>query len=435
MLLKLIRHRLVKDTIILFGVQVSGYLLPLITLPYITRILGPTNFGLTAIGTALVLYFAVVTDYGFAVTGTRRIAISYGDPLSVSRIYSTVMFCKLCLLAFCFVSLGAILTFVPAFRVQWPLYLVSFLQVVGLGLSPNWFLQGMQRMRYIAYSDYGAKILSVILIFALVHRSSDYVTVATLQSGGFLVSACIGLLVVFTKLRPRLVMPLWPDVRLFMIEGWPVFLSTASMIAVSSTNTMILGLMTTPAQVGYLNAAQRLIIASRALMNPVATAIYPHMSRLAAGSRVDGVRFFRRQVLWTAAPFLGISLGLLFFSPLIVRILYKQQYAETGVLLRLMSMTPVVHAVSTCFGTFYMLAFGYEKVWSRIIIRMVVLNFVCIFALMYFMRPVRAIALTTTLMDIFAAGSCILFYRRTAGNTVAGGGPVAPVEAVEPAPL
>jgi len=60
------------------------------------------------------------------------------------------------------------------------------------------------------------------------------------------------------------------------------------------------------------------------------------MSRLAAGSRVDGVRFFRRQVLWTAAPFLA-SARLLFFSPLIVRILYKQQYAETGVLLRLMS--------------------------------------------------------------------------------------------------
>jgi len=81
-----------------------------------------------------------------------------------------------------------------------------------------------------------------------------------------------------------------------------------------------------------------------------------------------------------------------------------------------------------------MLAFGYEKVWSRIIIRMVVLNFVCIFALMYFMRPVRAIALTTTLMDIFAAGSCILFYRRTAG-TRGRSGPVAPVEAVEPLAL
>jgi PST family polysaccharide transporter len=418
-LLRLIRHRLVKDTLILFGVQVSSYVLPLITLPYVTRVLGPTNFGLTALGTAVILYFAVVTDYGFAVTGTRRIAVSQGDPEMVSRTYSTIMFCKACLLCLCFVSLLALLAAVPAFRAQWRLYLVSFLQVLGLGLSPNWFLQGMQRMRYIAYSDYGAKILSVILIFALVRRSSDYVIVAALQSGGFMISAVIGLLVVFTRIRPRLLTPRWPDVRAAIIEGWPVFLSMAAMIAVSSTNTLILGLMTTPAQVGYLNAAQRLIIAARALTNPVTTAIYPHMSRLAAGSRADALRFFRKQVLWTAAPFLAISLALLFFSPLIVRILYKQQYAETGVLLRLMSMTPVVHAVSMCFGTYYMLAFGYEKAWSTIIVRMVVLNFVCIFALMLFMRPVRAIALTTTLLDIFSAGSCIFFYRRTVGRPAA----------------
>lgn len=430
MLLRLIRHRLVKDTIILFGVQVSGYVLPLVTLPYITRVLGPANFGLTALGTALVLYFAVITDFGFAVTGTRQIAIVQGDPAKVSRTYSTIMVCKLCLMLACFLILLAIVATVPSLREHWPLYLLSFLQVVGLGLSPNWFLQGMQRMRYIAYSDYGAKIVSVALIFTLVHRSSDYLLVAALQSGGFLLSACIGLAVVFTSIRPQLLWPVWEDTRAAMISGWPVFLSMASMTAMSSTNTMILGAMTSSDQVGFLNAAQRLIIAARALTNPVTTAIYPHMSKLASSSRTEGLRFLRKQVLWTAAPFLVISLGLLLFAPLAVRLLYGPKYLETGVLLRLMSLTPVVHAVSMCFGTYYMLAFGYEKEWSKIITRMMVLNFVCIFALMLLMRPVRAIALTTTLMDIFAAGSCILFYRKTAG-----GGPAEKAAIVEPVPL
>ena len=71
MLRKLLSHRLAKDTLILFGVQISGYVLPLITLPFLTRVLGPANFGLTALGTALVLYFVVVTEWGF-----RR----YGNP-------------------------------------------------------------------------------------------------------------------------------------------------------------------------------------------------------------------------------------------------------------------------------------------------------------------------------------------------------------------
>jgi PST family polysaccharide transporter len=193
---------------------------------------------------------------------------------------------------------------------------------------------------------------------------------------------------------------------------------------------MILGLMTAPDQVGLLNAAQRLIIAARALMNPITSAVYPHMSKLAISSRKDGLRFLQKQVLWTAAPFLVISLGLFFFSQLAVHLLYGPKYGETAVLLRLMSLIPVVHAVSMCYGAYYMLAFGYEKEWSKIIVRMMVLNFVCIFVLVLFMRPVRAIALATTLTDIFSAASCIFFYRKTALRA-----PIAEVLIAEHRPL
>jgi len=67
-----------------------------------------------------------------------------------------------------------------------------------------------------------------------------------------------------------------------------------------------------------------------------------------------------------------------------------------------------------CFGNYFMLAFGYQKEWSRIITRMVILNFVLVFLLLLVMRPVRAIALSIALTDLFSAASSILFYRRTA---------------------
>jgi PST family polysaccharide transporter len=314
---------------------------------------------------------------------------------------------------------------VPKLRAHWPLYLVSFLQVAGWCLSPNWLLQGMQRMKLVAYSDYGAKILSVALIFILVRRSSDYLIAATLQSGVFLIAALIGLTLTFRTFHLRLVRPTWQDMRMHLFEGWPVFLSMASTNVMTSSNTMILGMMTTPAQVGYLNAGSRLIIASRALTNPLASAVYPHMSRLAARSREESVEFLERRLLWTTVPFFLISVGLLLFAPLAVRILYGPKYVETGILLRLMCATPFVHSVSMCFGTYYMLAFGYEKAWSKIIMQMLFLNFVSVFGLMLVMPLVRSIALSTSLMDVFAAASCVRFYLRTKKMT--------PQAAVEPA--
>jgi PST family polysaccharide transporter len=419
MLKKLLSHRLAKDTLILFGVQVSGYVLPVITLPFLTRILGPANFGLTALGTALVLYFVVIVEWGFAVTGTRQIAIAQDDLDRVSRAYSTIMACKVILLMLCFVAMVALVSGVPKLRAFWPLYFVSYLQVVGFCLSPNWLLQGMQRMRFIAYSDYGAKILSVILIFVFVRRPSDYMVVAALQSGGFLISALIGLSIVFFKLRLRLVRPFFADMRREMVSGWPVFLSMASMTAMSSTNTMLVGALATTAEVGFLAAAQRLIIAVRALTNPVTTAVYPHISRLADKSPTEALHFLRRQIFWTSAPFLLISLGMLAFSPLAVHILYGTRYVESGVLLRIMFMTPVLHALAMCFGTYFMLAFGYQKEWAKIITRMVVLNFVLLFVFVKLMPPDRAVALSTVLTDLFSAASSGFFYRKTAARMLA----------------
>jgi len=413
MLRRVLNHRLAKDTLILFGVQISGYVLPLVTLPYLTRVLGPANFGLTALGTALALYFVVVTDWGFSITGTRQIAIVQDDNEQVSKSYSTIMACKVFLMTLCFFAMIALVMTIPKLRAYWLLYFVSFLQVVGSCFSPNWLLQGVQRMRYIAYSDYGAKVISVILIFALVRRSSDYMLVAALQSGGFLVAAMIGLTIVFWKLRVRIVWPAFSDMRGAFIMGWPVFLSVASMTAMSSTNTMIVGAMASTADVGFLSAAQRLIIAIRALPNPIAGAVYPHISKLAVHSPHLALRFFRKLVFWTSAPFLLITLGMLFFAPFAVSVLYGPKYAETGVLLRIMFLTPVLHALAMCFGTYFMLAFGYQKEWSKIITRMVVLNFVLVFLLIAFIRPARAIALSTSLTDIFSVGSSILFYRKT----------------------
>ena len=410
----LLAHRLVQNTLVLFGVQISGYLLPLITLPYLTRVLGPANFGLLALGTALALYFMVITEYGFSLTATRRVAIVHDDPAWVARVYSTVMASKAALLAPCFLALVAIVFAVPRLRPYWALYLVSFLLVVGYALSPTWLFQGLQRMKLVAWPDYGAKIISVALIFLLVRRSGDYLTAAALQSGAFVISGAIGLAFVFLVLKIRPVKPARADMREAMVEGWPVFLSMAAITVTSSSNTVILGMLASPAQVGYFSAATRLLVAARALINPVTNAVYPHMSLLASRSREEALRFFRRRLVWVPVPFLAASVALFVGAPYIVRLVYGACFAETGVLLRVMSLAVFMQAASTCFGAYYMLAFGYEKEWSKIVRWSMLVNFGLLAPLCFVMPPVYAVAVASTATDIYAAVHPAVFYYRTA---------------------
>lgn len=406
------RLRVIKDVLILFGVQITGYLVPLLALPYLTRTLGPSQFGLLALGSAFALYFSIVVDYGFAVTGARRTATAR-DAATIGEIYYTINAAKLLLAAGCLIIFLAAVLFLPQFSQYRALYLLSFLHVIGFGFSPNWFFQGIGQMRWVAICDYAAKILSVGAIFFTVHRPEDYLRAAALQSGGFLAASLIGHTVILTRFRPVWTPPTMSGVRNVLAEAWPVFLSFASLIAMTSTNTLILGFIASPADTGYLNAAQRIIIATRALTNPITNAVYPRMSRLVAEDPQAALRFLRRQVLFTCLPFAAISIGLLILGPWTAQLLYGPEFADTGTLLRILSPVPLAHAASMCFSTYFMLAFGHERAWNRLILASVALNFLLIPLFLLVLRPSYAIALTGTIVDIFSASASFLFYRRS----------------------
>src|ERR1700683_5598686 len=98
-------------------------------------------------------------------------------------------------------------------------------------------------MKLVAISDYGGKLITVALVFFLVHRSSDYLIAAAIQSGAFLVAALFGLAITARNLRLHLVAPSVSEMRDLLAEGWPVFLSFASGNVMTSSNTFILGMM------------------------------------------------------------------------------------------------------------------------------------------------------------------------------------------------
>ena len=93
---------ILENMLSLTGLQFASYILPLITLPYLTWVLGPELFGLTQYAISLITYFQFFTDYGFNLSATRELAIVKEDADKVSRIFNSVMFIKiiLCMISF-----------------------------------------------------------------------------------------------------------------------------------------------------------------------------------------------------------------------------------------------------------------------------------------------------------------------------------------------
>src|SRR5262249_22574070 len=146
----------------------------------------------------------------------------------------------------------------------------------------------------VAVRDFAAKLVSLVALFTLVRHETDYILAAGIQAGAMVVAGLAGLLNV------RRVMPLrWTSPGLSEVDGalrdsWPVFLSMAALSLTTATNMFLLGFVTTQDEVGYYSASYRIVVTLRMLVVPIVTALYPHISHLAANSKENAVRFLQR---------------------------------------------------------------------------------------------------------------------------------------------
>jgi PST family polysaccharide transporter len=411
-----LRHRLVKNTAALLVVQMSTYAAPLLVLPYLSRVLTTDHFGLVAYATAFNWYFITLVEYGFNLTATRQISIHCDNPKKLSQIFSSVMAAKAALTVLGFVIMLGVVLATPKFRPNLVLFCLSYLATLGDLLFPLWLFQGLQKMGNLLWRDLGSRTVALILIFVFVRKDSDYLWAMGFQAGSTVLAGAVGLITVPFLTPVRFVAPSIPEVLVALREGWPVFLSMASMTLSTSTNIIIVGFRSGPSGVAFFSAAFRLVVAARMLVAPVVTAIYPHMSHLAVSSREDAIRFLRKHTWKLTAPFFLTSVCLFAGAPLIIRILYSAKYKPSVPLLQVMAFAVFLLALQHVYATFFMLAFGYEKQWTRVIFATAILNFVILGPLVFWIWPPMAAAITMLALEIFAAAVTYVFFKRKTGE-------------------
>ena len=415
MLHRFLQHAVVRNALSLYGITIAGYVLPLLTFPYLARVLGPGKFGLIQGAAAFMGYFLVITEYGFNLSVTREISIHRDNIDTLCSIYTSAMAARMLLMLVSFAAMAGIVLAVPRLRVEWPLFFISFLTVVGSALFPQWLFQGLERMEYITVREVGARFIGLMTVFFLVRREADYLWAAAIMSGSTAVAGAVGLLYVRRLTGVSLTRTSPAEVRRTLTEGWHVFLSSAAIKVYTTSNTVILLLIASNAEVGYFTSASKLIEAGKNLISPLSTAIYPHVSRKAAGSREAAVYFIRRNLFRLTAPFAIVSLGLLIAAPIGIRFVYGNDYDQAIRLLQIMSPIPFVVALGTSFATYYMLGLGYTKQWSRLIVTAGALNFVVLLPLLLVCKASVAVAITGVAIECFVLGRSYMFYRRKQG--------------------
>ncbi len=377
------KKRLASNFFSLSTIEAANYLLPLVTVPYLVRVLGPGKYGLIAFAQALIQYFITFTDFGFQLTATRAISVARDDTEKVSRIFSTVTLIKAGFMLVSFAAVLSIIYFIPKFRQDALLYIFAFGMVIGDVLFPVWFFQGMERMKFIAAINLLARALFVLAIFLFIRKESDYIYAPLITSAGAMIAGLVSIVMVFTRFNIRFVMPSAADIARQVKEGWNVFISMISISLITTSNTFILGLFAPLEAVGFYSAGEKIILIANKAFNPILVAVFPHIAKTAATARDIAILKLRKLfVLVMTFSFAAFAL-IFIFSGAITAVILGPKFGPTAEVLRILSPLAFIVPVAYIFANLGLLPFKLDRYFARIYIFGGALNIVLLITLLY----------------------------------------------------
>lgn len=394
------KKRLLENFLSLSVLQGANYILPLITLPYLVRVLGPEKFGLIAFAQAFIGYFNILTDYGFNLSATREISIHRENRDKVSEIFSSVMIIKFGLLILSLLIMSVIVFSFEKFSQDWLVYYLTFGMVIGQFLFPVWFFQGMERMKYITVLNIIAKLVFTVSIFVFVREVSAYIYVPLINSLGFVIAGVLALWIVFKGFGVRFRIPPFADIKHQLKEGWHIFMSTVAISLYTTSNTFILGLFTNNTILGYYSAAEKLVRAVQGLWTPVSQTIYPYFSKLYNQDQGKAKQLLVR-VLGIAAmiTFLISTLGCL-SAPFLLPLVLGREYLPSVPVFQILIFVIFAVGINNILGIQGLVSFGYGNKFSQVVIIAGIVHLTLLFILiprLDYLGP----AIATVLSELF----------------------------------
>ncbi|MGQ9817065.1 MAG: oligosaccharide flippase family protein, partial [bacterium] len=278
------KKRIITNFFSLSTLEIVNYIIPLLTLPYLVKVLGPGKYGIVAFAQVFAGYFVIAADYGFYLSAPRKIAINRDDISLVSKIYSRIMTIKF---FFMLLSIGIfflLILSIGRFADDKLVFLFSMTNILGDFLFPAWFFQGIERMKLITYFYFIAKSFFLITIFLFIKTPAEYQYVPLFNNLGLIIAGFISLYVIHKNFKIKFYLSTFKEIKDEIIEAFNYFISTVSINAYTNSGTFILGLFADNIFVGYYSAAERLIRAIQRILWAASQSVYPYINRLVSQS-------------------------------------------------------------------------------------------------------------------------------------------------------
>lgn len=214
---------LIENFSYLAFLQVFLLLYPLITYPYLVDVLGKEIYGIVLTAQMLASYASLFIDFGSNFVCAKHVSINRDNKAKLSEILSNVLFVRLVIFIIFFFIYSFVAYIVPSYRSKFLIFILTYAFCTNDLLFPQFFFQGLERMKIITIVNVTTKVVMVMLIFVIVKKQEDAFLVPIIYSFGYFVGGFISLYLIVFKMKIKLVCPNLKSSILYIKDSSSIF--------------------------------------------------------------------------------------------------------------------------------------------------------------------------------------------------------------------
>lgn len=351
---------LTKNAVLNTIKQVFQIIFPFITIPYVTRILTPENYGMVTFSSSCVSYFSLIAALGISTYGVREGAVIRDNRKSLSKLASELLTLNLISTIISYLLLVVSVLLFPKLQGYSSLIFLQSITIFCITIGMDWINTVEEDYLYLTLRYIIFQVISLLLMFLLVRDKDDYFKYAciyTFASGG-------------ANILNWLYVRKYVDIKLRFNVDWkkhitPVLVLFGNALAITiyvNSDITMLGLFQSDRAVGIYGLTSKIYIIIKQVLNAVVVVTIPRLVFYLGSQRMEEFRQLSGRIFSAMLTLVVPSvIGLCFFSTEIVTIVGGEQYAEGSIALIILSLAVLFSLIASFYTNCILIPYKFEK--------------------------------------------------------------------------
>lgn len=368
----------VKNFSYLTVMQLFTLLSPLITYPYLLRVIGQELYGSIVFAQTIITYINIFINFGFNLSGTQIISLNRNNPEYISEAVSNIYTSKFIFWLTSIIIYFSVVSFIHIPSESKLLYYISFFLTLNDLMLPIWYYQGVEKMKYITFLNIGVRILFMALIFVFVKDQSDFLLVPFFHSIGAICAGIASLYIIFKVERVKYQRPTLGSLKKYIVGSFPLFITSVSQSIYVNINKLVVGIVLGMSELAIYDFGEKITTFLKVPVNMIYQATFPKISR------ERSIRYVNRLMGLSVAIITFIYALIFVMAPYIVYLFWGEIIQQAVTILRIIPAGAVFCCISTFLSGNRLMAWGFKKEYMLVAISSSIIYIILLFVFLMF---------------------------------------------------